>query len=198
MIEDIFAISIYRTKYKDNIVELQNNVIPLLEPVFAETIKDNQGSMRNGGLCSYNVVRNLQSMPELQGLLEFLTEHVNAYWQHLNYSGKPAIVEMWANRYAPGSFIDTHNHSPVPLTSSFYLKKNKDSGNLVFEHPNEVILKHQPYSFNNRSSYHQLFDYEVPVEEGDLVIFPSYLRHKTMPNQSTEDRIIIGTNIFAV
>jgi uncharacterized protein (TIGR02466 family) len=198
MIENIFAVSIYKTKYQGDIVELQNNVIPLLAPVFEETLKDNQGSMREGGLCSYNVARNLQSIPELKDFVDFLTEHTNIYWNHLGYSGSPAIVEMWANRYSHGSFIDSHNHSPVPLTASFYLKKDKGSGNIVFEHPNEVILKHQPYSFDHRSSYHQLFDHELNVEEGDLVIFPSYIRHKTIPNQTLTDRIIIGANIFAL
>ena len=35
-----------------------------------------------------------------------------------------------------------------------------------------------------------------PVKTGDLVMFPGWINHKSLPNESDEDRIIIGTNYF--
>ena len=37
---------------------------------------------------------------------------------------------------------------------------------------------------------------ELEIEEGDLLIFPSYLPHSVLPNQSDEDRVVVSLNIF--
>jgi len=196
MIENIFPIKIYKTSYGD-VTDLYNNLSPILETVFQGTIENNQGSMRNNGLCSYNAERDLHKLPELKVITDFITEHANKYWQDLNYAGIPYIHEMWANKYTADSFIDIHNHAPIPLTASFYLKKDPGAGNLVFENPLESLLKHQPYaSIKERDYYHTLFDHNVEINEGDLVIFPGWLRHRTEANNSGSDRIIIGSNII--
>jgi ectoine hydroxylase-related dioxygenase (phytanoyl-CoA dioxygenase family) len=83
----------------------------------------------------------------------------------------------------------------MPVVGSFYLKKPPDSGGLCFENPMEILLKHQPlekiYKLE-RSNYDTMLDHEVNASEGDLVLFPGYLKHYTQPNQSNQDRIIIG------
>lgn len=196
MITDIFPLKIYKTKYTGDIEALKAALLPKFESVFNATVADNQGSMRGDGLCSYNVVRDLFTWPEIKPYLDFLNQEAAIYWKELGYyETGHKIFEMWANKYTTGSFIDVHNHAPIPITASFYLQKSKNSGNIAFENPLSTILKHQPVGFKNRSAYATLFDYEVDVEEGDLVMFPGWLNHKTLPNQDTSDRIIIGTNI---
>jgi uncharacterized protein (TIGR02466 family) len=195
---NIFPIQIYKTSYGD-VSDLCNTLLPLLEPVFEKTVKNNQASMRDNGLCSYNAERNLHQLPEFKIVVDFITEHMNHFWHELGYSGSPFLYEHWANRYPPGAFIDIHNHAPIPLTASFYLKKEPDAGDLVFENPLETTLKHQPYAkLHNRDQYHALFDYNVEIAEGDLVIFPGWLNHRTQCNRSDSDRIILGANIVHV
>lgn len=195
MIENIFPIKIYKTKFTGNLEELQSILIPKLDSVFEKTKSNNQGSMR-GGLCSYNAVRDLQNWSELKHYIDFLQEHLLIYWKELGYRKEPKIAEMWANKYTPGSFIDTHNHSPVAVTVSFYLQKPTNSGNICFVNPIDTLLKHQPFrELENKNSYHKMFNYEVDVTEGDVVMFPGWLQHETVPNDSELDRIIIGTNV---
>jgi len=196
MIENIFPIKIYKTSYGD-VTDLYNTLSPILETTFQRTIENNQGSMRNNGLCSYNAERNLHKLPELKTIVDFVSEHVAKFWKELGYEGVPYIHEQWANRYVNGSFIDIHNHAPIPLTASFYLKKEPAAGNLIFENPLEALLKHQPYAkIKERDYYHTLFDHGVEVSEGDLIIFPGWLRHRTEPNLSGSARIIVGSNIM--
>lgn len=195
MIENIFPIKIYKTKFDGNLTDLKSIVIPRLDSVFEKTKTNNQGSMR-GGLCSYNAVRDLQHWPELKPYIDFLQEHAEIYWKELGYKKEPKISEMWANKYSPGSFIDIHNHSPIAITVSFYLQKPANSGNICFVNPLETLLKHQPFSeLDDRNNYHRMFNYNVEVNEGDVIMFPGWLQHETMPNDSEFDRIIIGTNI---
>ena len=91
--------------------------MPELDSVFEKTKLNNQDSMRHGGLCSYNAVRNLHTWPQLQSYVDFLKTHIDIYWKELNYdlNRQPQIFEMWANIYKHGSFIDIHNHSPIQL-----------------------------------------------------------------------------------
>jgi len=195
MINNIFPLKIYKTSIPNT--DMMFDIIrPLLEESYEKTVYNNQGSMRNNGLCSYNASRELHNDPSFQSIVDMINYHVKVFWNELGYNHNPYIYEMWTNKYVPGSFIDVHNHAPIPLTVSFYLKKEKDSGNIVFENPLETILKHQPYKLlQDRNQYHTLFDHEVEVTTGDLVIFPGWLRHKTLPNNSSSERIMIGANI---
>ena len=36
------------------------------------------------------------------------------------------------------------------------------------------------------------YEYEVPMSEGDVVIFQNTLYHWTIPNKSNEDKFVIG------
>ena len=198
MIESICPIKIYKTKYSGDLDSLKSILIPKLNPVFEKTKLNNQDSMRNNGLCSYNTVRDLHTWNELSQYTTFLNQHLLTYWNELNYDMKrqPTIFEMWANVYNEGDFIDFHNHSPIAITVSFYLKKPKNSGDIVFENPLETLLKHQPIDYSNIDNYGSWFSHKVNVEEGDVVMFPGYLKHKTTPNQSNDTRIIIGANVI--
>jgi hypothetical protein len=37
-----------------------------------------------------------------------------------------------------------------------------------------------------------MFETEVEVNQGDLVLFPGWIKHKTRSMPDTEDRIIVG------
>ena len=36
----------------------------------------------------------------------------------------------------------------------------------------------------------------LPMETGDIVLFPGHIRHGSAPNKSSESRIIVGANFF--
>lgn len=197
MLYKLFPTLIYKSSYKGNLTKLQNDVIPSLNLIFEEAQKNNQASMRNGGICSANTCNRLQEKVDINDLINFVTESVNDYWKELGYvDATIRVYHAWANVYPPGSFIENHNHSPSPLTASFYLKKPQGSGNIVFENPISTLLRYQPYKgLSESENYASAFDATVDVDEGDLVIFPGWLMHKTEPNISSQDRIIIGFDV---
>jgi uncharacterized protein (TIGR02466 family) len=196
---DIFPVKIYKTSYTGDLESLKQSILPKLQECYERTTEFNQGSMRGDGLCSYNVMRDLQTWPEMQPLVEFINAHAELYWQALGYDAnmRPGVFEMWSNIYKHDSFIDAHTHAPIHLTASFYLQMPENGGNIAFEHPNAVLMKHQPYALDG-IRYGSTFEHEVTVKTGDLVFFPGWLTHKTKPNQSLEDRIIIGSNVCNV
>ena len=197
---EIFSTKFHKAVYPGDCLKLQKHIIPKLDVVFEETAEDNQGSMRQGGLCSYNVVSNLAERIDLLDLEDFVLTEAKKFWKEMEYTETGCkMFKSWANKYPHNSFIDSHNHAPISLTASFYLQKPENSGDLVFENPLNSILKYQPYKqLTDLSNYHNLFDYKLSVSEGDLIIFPGYLNHKTTVNLSRADRITIGFNIIAL
>ena len=69
------------------------------------------------------------------------------------------------------SFKDSPRESPVNMTdrSSNY----------------EIIVRH---TYNS--------DIDIPVEVGDLILFPSYVLHKPNKNESEEMRVSIAYNLM--
>jgi uncharacterized protein (TIGR02466 family) len=197
--KEIFPTLIYKTKFPGDVKQILDSILPKLETWFKETKNNNQGSMRNDGLCSYNVKRDLHTWEELKEVVDFINNSSYEYWKSIGYKSnmRPGVYEMWANRYTPGSFIDYHNHAPIHMTATFILQRGEGAGNIVFENPLETLLKHQPYEVNAENFYN-LFEEEIEGEPGDLVIFPGYLKHKTRPNNSSIDRIMLGANVCNV
>jgi uncharacterized protein (TIGR02466 family) len=197
-VREIFPTLIYAAQYTGDITSLQDSLLPKVNLLYSDTKHDNQSSMRGNGICSYNHKKDLNLDPAFQLLVEFINHHANEYWKALKYNNlmKPAVYEMWANIYKNKSFIETHNHSPIHMTASFYLKHPANGGNIIFEHPNATLLKHQPYQVDQLR--YSAFEEVMPVTTGSLVIFPGYLNHRTQPNNSTDDRIIIGANVCNV
>jgi uncharacterized protein (TIGR02466 family) len=197
---DIFPTKIYHVSSDVDCQQMLDAVVDILASSYREAETNNQGSMRGNGLCSYNASRRLHQRSEFQSLIAFIEKHATAYWQDLGYmpSQRPKVFEMWTNVYKKDSFIDMHSHSPIQMTASFYLQQPADGGNLAFEHPMMQLMKHQPYEHALIRYHSEAWEHDVPVKTGDLVLFPGYLNHRTRPNQSDSDRIIIGANLCGV
>jgi|688.fasta_scaffold279702_2 uncharacterized protein (TIGR02466 family) len=195
MIVDLFPVKIYKTQYQGDLDSIVDNLYNIID--FESVKSNNQGSMRGEGVCTYVDRRDLHTLPEFEEIKLFIEHHAAIYWKDIGYDAyfKPKVIEMWCNIYKSDSFIDLHNHAPRVMTSSFYLCKKSGIGNIVYENPLSTLLKHQPYHID-KNTYHTLFEQQIDGESGDLIIFPGWLNHKTLPNQG-QDRVMIGTNICA-
>lgn len=80
-------------------------------------------------------------------------------------------VMTWANVYPTGSLIRPHNHTTFKemLSAVLYLQ---GEGELHFENSVEKI------------------------DEGSIIVFPGVLKHWTGPNESQQDRIIVGFDLY--
>lgn len=193
MIHDLFTIPIYKAHYSGALDQIEQEVRSLIQQTVTD--QNNVTLLSGPAVSSARVAENLHTNPHFQDLVEFIQGHAEQFWQHLGYDSKrpPRLRMMWGNVYSPGSYIQAHDHAPAPLTVSFYVRKSAEASNIIFEHPLELLLKHQPYQgLRDRSEYFRMFEAEVPVSQGDMVIFPGWLRHRTQATTDTDDRIIVG------
>ena len=95
------------------------------------------------------------------------------------------FTEAWGNINPPNTQIKEHLHIGSDYSGILYLKTNKDCGNITFRDP--------------RIHYEMLYqtpNFEVQAETGNIIIFPSWMRHEVDLNKSNDDRVGIAFNFL--
>jgi hypothetical protein len=110
------------------------------------------------------------------------------------------ISKIWYNEYNYNDFQESHCHSGRLCFYSFvYILKCKDinvDSKLVFENPRSshlksIIIGEQMNSIDNYKD-----EYVPNLSEGDLIIFPSHMKHYVRIHKNKNDsRITISGNI---
>jgi hypothetical protein len=117
---------------------------------------------------------------------EIRTNLEGLYNKHLrkkieNKVGKVCLVDIWYQKYNAnsGSFHDWHIHPKSDYSIAFYLQM-KDDLSLFTE-----------YKISDKIE-------KPKVKVGDLIIFDSNIVHRSPPNNTTEDKIIISANLMKI
>ena len=95
-------------------------------------------------------------------------------WVESKFSGH-RVTEMWANVTKPGGFLKNHTHDTHKYAGTWYIKVPPNSGDIVMR---QYCRGH--------------------IEEGDLIIFDGGVAHKTRPNLSNEDRVVVAFTLDEV
>jgi len=116
--------------------------------------------------------------------LRFLSEH----W-HFRPEQRSRILKSWFNIHGPSGETLEHCHSYANFVVSAYISKPKNSGDILFRDPLEYHKINWPMDLEPN-----LFR-NVECNTNDVLIFPGWLKHKTEPNCSDSDRIVLTYNI---
>ena len=179
MIEEVGATKLLRTHYDGDLYSL---VASKLEDITAQS--NRLPLFIQNGSCSFHnetdAGKRLYEWAELKDFVSFVKNNLKEYLHAIGADEQNvSVAGMWANRYPPGTFVEKHNHNPkrkpgiIVIGALYYIRKDIDAGNLVIDIPD--------YG-----------EYNVDMNEGDLVIFQSSLNHWTIPNRSDRDKYIIG------
>lgn len=190
MIKDIFPVQIYETHF-DDYPNLKEEIVNSINQLKYTGHTHLSNSVTNALAVGDDLLLNRRSeLPGIKELVEFIQEHLDKYWKELGYVGRPKIRHMWANQFYNNGFNHPHHHMPSAVSGCFYVHARSEMGNLRFQNPNELILTSMPVPRNKIVP--GAFDHEVNVEDGKLVLFPSWLWHRTTPNTTDETRLIIA------
>jgi uncharacterized protein (TIGR02466 family) len=135
-------------------------------------------------------------IPELIPLVSKIFENTERLILKYNLPKKYRIDPLWININGKKDFNQYHGQAQKILKGVFYISAPKDCGNLVMVNP---ITSHQHYidptkieKFNKFNSY----SWPCEPEDNKLIMFPAWIPHFTLPNNSLEDRISIAFNIY--
>lgn len=119
-------------------------------------------------------------------------------YQHiLNYlrsyfpgaANKPfAIVSSWIAKYQEGDYARIHNHGRCDISGAYYIKAEKTHPSFFVESPTDV---------QNASALHGNLPSTMHIQTrtGQLMLFPSYLRHGVATNETEETRLCLSFNV---
>ena len=132
---------------------------------------------------------------EFDKLGHTITKLINEASQSVSI-GQLGISDIWANVNGKGGFNYPHTHPRSILSGVYYVKAEPSQGGLRIERQDSA----EHYLSKNVSSpsYFNMTNWIYPVETGKIFIFPSWLRHGVLENETDEYRISISFNTVGV
>ena len=105
------------------------------------------------------------------------------------------IDEAWLNLYSDKMDQEEHDHAPGFYSGIHYIKFDSSHGATKFRHPMYNLFC---YAYKDVDAQMPDEFYIPEVEEGDVIIFPSFMRHRVAPNHSENLRITMAFNINTI
>ena len=115
---------------------------------------------------------------------------------HQQLKGNPlhqfTMTEAWLNKYGRGDSQEVHTHigaDNCTFSCSYFAQYALNDARFLFYDPDQT--KH----LGNYSKHYSTVNTWFPdVQEGDIIIFPSWLHHQVEPHRSDTTRITVSAN----
>ena len=127
-----------------------------------------------------------------ENLKNRIYEAVVEYVNRIGWHGERNFVirNSWINITEQDTAHGTHCHPGYTISGVYYYRVNEEQGTLSFNNPNPLTFS---CNFPQGAVCPQTVD--IVPDDGDIILFPSWLVHSTRKNKSTESRISIAFNI---
>lgn len=159
----------------------------ILKPI-CEDIIVNQGARSTSQL---NIAKPHNHIKEFKRFYDWLKPWVNdlanTKMAFDEYKMDYFITDSYVNVHRGGAQASEHNHACNSIVVAAYLNIPENSGYFQAKDPLEYHKTNLPISSENIWS-------TIPTKTNDVLIFPSWLQHRTQPNLSNEDRWVLTTN----
>ncbi|HWW20851.1 MAG TPA: TIGR02466 family protein [Steroidobacteraceae bacterium] len=171
--------------------ELNRRLLGEIRQLQHDDAAGRQWSRKNypGGFTSYGSVNRLHAVSPTFGVLERqLADHVKAFCRKLDLNlptRKLVMTDCWANVMPTGVVHGLHLHPLSTISGTYYVRIPAQAPGLKFEDPRLDRMMAAP-----RRRAWEL----IPVKEGDVVLFESWLRHEVPANTARAQRITISFN----
>jgi uncharacterized protein (TIGR02466 family) len=134
---------------------------------------------------------------ELSGLKEYLENIVNDVAKNVYKDESDSeyyITQSWINVLPPGGFHHRHHHVNSIFSGTLYIK-TIENDSIIFNAEKHSTDFLRYFKSNSRNEWNSV-QYILEVNDGDFVLFPSYIDHEVPYNNSKELRVSIAFNTF--
>ena len=179
----IFPTPILITKYEEDFSE---------EMKYVENLKYTKPT-ENSNFRSIN--SDLFRYAPLKKINNFCREGITKYTEKiLNSKQRLVITQCWTNRNPPGTNHHEHVHPNSIVSGVFYFKVGDKLPPIQFAKDIQSSFKLDPIGYNSVNAETFL----LPCVSGELLLFPSNLRHSVPINQGEETRYSMSFNTFGI
>jgi uncharacterized protein (TIGR02466 family) len=180
----IFPTIVHISKYENDITE---------ELKFVKNIeyKSNGDINSNGNYLSTNVY--ILKEKELKDISVFIQKQLDFYVKEIMFSDDKLIPTIsWCNKNPQGSRHHEHRHPNSIISGVFYFAPTKPAPIKLFK------SDMSGFEFNIKKWNSVNSTVFIPLmNAGELILFPSSLKHSVAINQDSEERISLSFNTFS-
>jgi uncharacterized protein (TIGR02466 family) len=116
----------------------------------------------------------------------YMDQQIKLYLATMGIAPMPYTLTSWFSKFDKGDYGHIHTHNHADISGVYYFKTNGEDGDIFFETP--APCQDGSAVFNKGRYQHQ------PLE-GKMILFPGWLRHGIMTNETDETRISFAFNI---
>jgi len=177
----LFAVPLLVTKYENDLSK---------ELSFVEKLQYDPNGL-NGNFRSKDSF--VFKKKQLQKIKKFCENSIDIFTKEIMLAkDKLIITQSWCNTNPKGSVHHEHIHANSIISGVFYFRIDKHLPPIMFSKTQFDMLKLNLEKFNsfNCDSFY------LPLVSGELILFPSHLRHSVPKNTSDEVRISLSFNTF--
>ena len=179
----IFPTPILIIKYDDDISE-ETKYVENLEYISQKENKNFKS--KDSYLMKHEIFKNIKN---------FFGESITKYTEKvLNSKQRLVITQCWTNKNPPGAKHHEHVHPNSILSGVFFFKIGGKLPPIQFAKTNQVAMKLDPTKYNNITAETLM----LPCVPGELLLFPSNLKHSVPMNLSEETRYSMSFNTFCI
>jgi uncharacterized protein (TIGR02466 family) len=150
-----------------------------------------------GGYTSYSSLSRMNRMsPTFAALEKRIDAHVRAFAKTLDFDlagRKLSMTDCWINVMTHQVAHGLHLHPLASLSGTYYVRTPRGCSGLKFEDPRLDRYMAAPPRRRRARRDNQVW-VTIPAEQGNLVLFESWLRHEVAPNPTVAERISISFN----
>jgi uncharacterized protein (TIGR02466 family) len=175
--------------YSKKIPSQFNNLKEIINSISKTGIE--HGLIVGDGKSTYNKFYNLLSWEDFKELALFIENEASKIWAEWNMDSHYPIKihRSWCNIYPKDSFCVEHAHGGASVIAVLFIDQPEKGGEILFQDP--LMQTWSSFPVMNEDMLWK----SVPVSTGDILFFPSFLRHKTLTNTDSKDKIIISVNL---
>ena len=130
--------------------------------------------------------------PELEKLKAFFYGSLNTYCESvIGTKRRVNITQSWVQRNGRGSFTHEHTHPISAISGVFYFR---NEGNAPISFTKDTINRITMEQYKQTKINSESFTFNP--KPGELILFPSHLRHNVLINPKEESRYSLAFNTF--
>jgi uncharacterized protein (TIGR02466 family) len=199
-VQRLFPTLVYRGRLRQRDWRAFNNrLLQECRQLRLDDVGGRRWSARNypGGYTSYNSVSRMHHVsPTFAELERRLRKHVRSFSSLLQFDlaqRELTMTDCWVNIMPRQVVHGLHLHPLSTLSGTYYVRTPEGCAGLKFEDPRlDRFMAAPPRRPDSRADNRPWV--LIPAQEGELVLFESWLRHEVPPNPVAAERISISFN----
>lgn len=178
-----FHIPIYHHHNPREVVSIQEEIAGVL-PRYRERLAK---AWDDTAMTSFSYEAEGRFLDDAPLLKQYVLSHVAAFTEDLRSPSRNiGLRSSWVNVSRKYGYQNYHSHTMSDLSGVYYYQTSGKDG----------LLKFRSDSTGLKNSYWSNYrDVEYEPKEGLLILFPSFLEHAVMMNQTDFERISISFNV---